>query len=320
MITVLAGGVGAARFLQGLTSVMPPSEITVISNTGDDLELFGLHISPDTDIVLYHLAGLADEKRGWGISHDTFKTVDALGRFGYPTWFRLGDRDLATVIHRSALMSQGRTLSQATAQLAKAFGIECRIIPMCDEFVPTMVETDEGLLEFQRYFVERQAKDKIHRIHFPGVKQAHPTPGVLEAIKEAEAVIVAPSNPLVSIGPILAVPGLRDALRSTEAKIVAISPIVKGAALKGPADRMLRDVGLEASAKTIARLYRDFLDLFVIDKRDAGLEQEIHDLPGPDGKPGLDVIATDTIMKNRKAKAALARATLAAATGREWPR
>lgn len=310
MITVLAGGVGAARFLQGLLAVVPPSDVTIISNTGDDLELFGLHISPDIDIVLYHLAGLADEERGWGIAGDGFQTVDALARFGHPSWFRLGDRDLATSIHRSVLMSQGRTLSQATAQVARAFGIDARVLPMCDEFVPTKVETDAGLLDFQRYFVERGAKDRVRRIHFPGMKGVQPTPAVLEAIQAADAIILAPSNPLVSIAPILAVPGLRDALRETNARIAAVSPIVGGATVKGPADRMLRDLGLEASVTTIARLYADFLDVLVIDEADAALVPQIRALPTPEGRAGLDVVVTATIMVSMEAKSALARAVL----------
>ena len=314
MITVLAGGVGAARFLQGLIAIVPPAEITVISNTGDDLELFGLHISPDTDIVLYHMAGIADEKRGWGISGENFQTVDTLSRFDYPDWFRIGDRDLAISIHRSALMSQGKTLSQATAKIATSLKIDACVLPMCDEFVPTMVETDIGLLEFQRYFVERKAQDRLRRVHFPGVKQASPAPGVLEAIKNSKAIIIAPSNPLVSIGPILALPDIRHALQTTEAKIAAISPIVKGATIKGPADRMLREVGLEASATTIARLYADFLDFIIIDKKDSSLAETIEHLPMPDDRPNLTVVTTNTIMKNMKAKVSLARTALHAVT------
>ena len=310
MITVFAGGVGAARFLQGIMKVVPQNEVTIISNTGDDLELFGLHISPDIDIVLYHLAGIADEKRGWGIKGDKFQAIDALSRFGYPSWFRIGDQDLATSIHRSTLMGKGQTLTDATAELTRSFDIESRIIPMCDEFLPTMIETDAGLLEFQRYFVERQAKDRLVRVHFPGVSQAKPSPGVIEAITKSSVIIIAPSNPLVSIGPILSIPGIRDALRNTKAKIVAVSPIINGSTIKGPAAKMLREIGLESSSTTIARLYADFLDFFIIDKKDAKLQKEIESLPRPNDLPHIKVIITNTVMKNIKAKSSLAHTAL----------
>lgn len=305
MITVLAGGVGAARFLQGLVRAVPPQEVTVVVNSGDDLELFGLHVSPDIDIVLYHLAGLADEARGWGIAGDTFAVVDALARFGHPSWFRLGDRDLATVINRSFLLRQGRTLSQATAEIARALGVQAHILPMSDDPSPTMVETEAGMLDFQQFFVERGARDRVHRIHFPAAESAKPAPGVLEAIAEADGIVVAPSNPLVSIAPILALPGIRDALQETKARIAAVSPIVGGAALKGPADRMLRDLGYQASAATIAKLYADFLDALIIDKADAVLEPEIK-------ATGLEVVVTDTIMVTMEVKVALARTVLQA--------
>jgi len=312
MITVLAGGVGAARFLQGLVKEVPPQDLTIIVNTGDDLELFGLHISPDIDIVLYHLAGLADEARGWGIAGDTFQTVEALARFGYPTWFRLGDRDLATCIHRSNLLSEGSTLSEATAHLARAFDIQARILPMSNEYVPTKVETEDGLIDFQRFMVERGAKDHVRRIHFHGIHDAQPAPGVLNAIAEANAVVIAPSNPLVSIGPILAVSGVVDALKEARARIAAVSPIVGGAAIKGPAANMLRDFGYEASAAIIAKLYADFLDVLVIDNVDAALAPEIRALRLLAGRQGLDVVITDTIMKTVEVKVALARTVLAA--------
>ncbi len=305
MITVLAGGVGAARFLQGLVRVVPPRDITIVSNTGDDLELFGLHISPDIDIVLYHLAGLADEERGFGLRGDTFHALEALERFGYPTWFRLGDRDLATCLHRTRLLAQGRTLSQATAEIARALGLECTIFPMSDEPLQTLVETKVGMLDFQRYLVERAAQDTVRRIHLPGVRGARPAPGVLEAIAGVQAVVLAPSNPLVSIGPILAVPGVREALRQTTARIAAVSPIVGGQAIKGPLARMLRDLGYEVSPLQIARFYADFLDVLVIDNADAALAPEIRSL-------GLEIAVTDTIMKDMESKAALARTVLTA--------
>ncbi len=313
MITVLAGGVGAARFLQGLLAVHPFSDVTIVSNVGDDTELFGLHVSPDIDIVLYHLAGIADEERGFGVRDDTFHTLDALSRFGYDTWFRLGDRDLATCLTRTHLLRLGRTLAEATAEIARALGVPATVIPATNDRLRTKVRTDAGLLDFQEFFVKRRAGDPVREIIFDGADSAGPADGVLEAIAAADAVLVTPSNPLVSIAPILAVPGLRDALRGTQAKVVAVSPIVGGAAIKGPAARMLRDQGLEASAVTIARLYADFLDAIVIDSVDADLASQIEAADPHGGRQGLAVTVTDTIMSSMERKAALARATLRAA-------
>jgi len=305
VIALLAGGVGAARFLQGLLAVHRPSDVTIISNVGDDAEFFGLHVSPDIDIVLYHLAGLADEERGFGVKGDTFHVLEAISRFGYDTWFRLGDRDLATCITRTDLLRRGRTLSEATAEIAGALLVPARIIPVTDDPLRTKIRTDEGVLDFQDYFVRRRTEGHVHEIIFQGADAARPAPGVLEAIREATAVVLTPSNPLVSIGPILAVPGVREALRETPARIAAVSPIVGGRALKGPADRMLRDQGLAASAVTIGRLYQDFLHTLVIDKQDSQLKPEIEAL-------GLDVVVTDTIMGSMEKKAALARTVLKA--------
>ena len=313
MITVLAGGVGAARFLQGLLQVHPFSDVTIVSNVGDDTELFGLHVSPDIDIVLYHLAGLADEERGFGVRDDSFHTLEALSRFGYDTWFRLGDRDLATCLTRTHLLRRGLTLAEATAEIARALGVPAAVIPATNDRLRTKLRTDAGLLDFQEFFVKRRAGDPVREIIFDGADSARPADGVLEAIAAAAAVLVTPSNPLVSIAPILAVPGLRDALRDTQAKVVAVSPIVGGAAIKGPAARMLRDQGLEASAVTIARLYADFLDAIVIDSVDADLAPQIEATDPHGGGRGLAVTVTDTIMSSMERKAALARATLQAA-------
>ena len=215
LITVLAGGVGAARFLQGLLAVHRPSDITIISNVGDDAEFFGLHVSPDIDIVLYHLAGLSDEEQGFGLKGDTYNVLDAIARFGYDTWFRLGDRDLATCITRTDLLRRGRTLSEATAEIASALLVPARIIPVTDDRLRTKVRTDEGVLDFQDYFVRRRTEGHTREIIFEGTDKAMPAPGVIESIMEANAVILSPSNPLVSIGPILSVAGVRDALRET---------------------------------------------------------------------------------------------------------
>lgn len=313
MITVLAGGVGAARFLQGLLQVYPFSDVTIVSNVGDDCECFGLHVSPDIDAVLYHLAGLADEERGFGIRGDTFHTLEALSRFGYDTWFNLGDRDLATCLTRSHLLRRGHTLSQATAEVARALGVPARVIPATDDPLRTKVRTDTALLDFQEFFVKHGAALPVREIIFEGAEAARPTPGVLEAIADAEAVLVTPSNPLVSIAPVLAVPGLRDALRGSKARVVAVSPIVGGAAIKGPAAAMLRDQGHEPSATSVARLYADFLDGIVIDNLDAALAAEIEAVNPHGGAPGLAVTVTDTIMDSMKKKAALARTVLRAA-------
>jgi LPPG:FO 2-phospho-L-lactate transferase len=306
VITVLAGGVGAARFLQGLLAVHRPSDITIISNVGDDAEFFGLHVSPDIDIVLYHLAGLSDEERGFGIKGDTFNVIDAIARFGYDTWFRLGDRDLATCITRTDLLRRGRTLSEATAEVASALLVPARIIPVTDDRLRTKIRTNEGLLDFQEYFVHRRTEGHLREVVFDGAEKAQPAPGVIEAITEASVIILTPSNPLVSIGPVLAVPGISEALVTTRARVAAVSPLVGGRALKGPADRMLRDQGMEPNAVSIARLYADFLDVLVIDEVDAELKPHIEEL-------GVEVSVTDTIMASMEKKKALARTVLQAA-------
>lgn len=305
MICVLAGGIGAARFLQGLLQVHPPSDITIISNVGDDAEFFGLRVSPDIDAVLYYLSGVADEEQGFGVRGDTHNVLGALERFGYDTWFRLGDRDLATCLTRTDLLRRGRTLSEATQELADAFVIPARIIPVTNDRLRTRIRTEDGVVDFQEYFVKRRTEGHAWEVIFDGGEEARPAPGVLEAISQADAIVVTPSNPLVSIGPILAVTGVRDALKDAEARVAAISPIVGGKALKGPAARMLRDQSLPATATTVAKLYQDFLDVMVIDQEDERLAPEIEAL-------GLEVAVTDTIMSSMDKKAALARTVLAA--------
>ena len=305
MITVIAGGVGAARFLQGLLAVHSPSQVTIVSNVGDDAEFFGLHVSPDIDAVLYHLSGLADEEQGFGLTGDTYEVLEALPRYGYDTWFKLGDRDLATCIARTHLLRRGKTLAEATAELADALVVPVTVLPVTNDRLRTMIRTDDEVLEFQEYFVKRRTEGHAREIILEGVDEAVPSPGVIEAIREVDGVIISPSNPLVSIGPPLAVAGVREALRETDARVAAVSPIVGGRALKGPADRMLRDQGMEASAVTIARMYVDFLDVLVIDEADEALAPEIEAL-------GVDVVVTDTIMKSMAKKSALARTVLSA--------
>jgi LPPG:FO 2-phospho-L-lactate transferase len=305
MIVVLAGGVGAARFLQGLVQVVPPAELTVVVNTADDLVLHGLHVSPDLDSVLYHLAGLADEARGWGVREETFHALDLLGRYGADTWFRLGDRDLATHVYRTLLLRESLPLSAATERMRRALGVECALLPMTDDTVETQVQTPDGWLPFQVYFVQRQCVDTVLGVAFRGVDAAAPGPGVVEAIGAADGIIFAPSNPIVSLGPILAVPGVQAALRDTPAPVAAISPIVGGAAIKGPADRMLRDLGHEVSAVGVAAHYSDLLDAFILDTVDAAHAPRVQAL-------GMRALVTDTIMRGPAEKAALARAALAA--------
>jgi LPPG:FO 2-phospho-L-lactate transferase len=305
VITVLAGGVGAARFLQGLLAAHRPSDVTIVSNVGDDAEFFGLHVSPDIDIVLYHLAGLADEERGFGLLGDTFNVLDHIGQYGYDTWFRLGDRDLATCITRTHLLRKGKTLAEATAEISAALLVPARITPVTNDRLRTKIRTDDGVLDFQEYFVKRRTEGHAWEIICDGAAQARPAPGVIEAIREASSVILTPSNPLVSIGPLLSVPGVREALRETPAKVGTVSPIVGGRTIKGPADRMLRDAGLQASALGVAKLYADFLDVMVIDKADEALAPEIEAL-------GLEVVITDTIMASMEKKSALARTVLGA--------
>jgi LPPG:FO 2-phospho-L-lactate transferase len=308
MIAVLAGGVGAAKLLRGLIDVVDAESITIIGNTADDDEFLGLHVSPDLDTVVYTLADVVDPKQGWGIAKDTSHALEQARRLGAETWFRLGDKDIATHLLRTRLLRAGRTLGEATAAIARAFGVRCKLLPMSDDRVRTIVATDAGDLSFQEYFVRRRQRDEVRAIRFQGVETARPAPGVIEAIAAANAVIVAPSNPLVSIGPILAVPGIREALCATRARVVAVSPIVGGRALKGPADRMLTSLGHEASATGVARLYRDFLGVMVLDREDEALVLPVEGL-------GVRAVVTDTIMRNAATRRALAEATLQAVLG-----
>lgn len=303
VIVALAGGVGAARFLQGLIQVVPPEEVTVIVNTGDDAEFYGLHVSPDVDIVTYTLAGLANEAQGWGLMGDTYASLEMLARLGRETWFSLGDKDLATLIHRTELLRRGLTLSEVTAQIATALGVRCRLIPMTDDRMQTRVLTPGGWLAFQEYFVKERTAPDVLEIAYAGVESARPADGVLEAFARADAVIVCPSNPLVSIGTILAVPGVRDALKVTPAPVVAISPIVGGETIKGPADRMMRGLDMEVSPLGVATAYCDFLNAMVLDNQDAAIAPSVDAL-------GIKTAVTDTIMRDATVKRRLAEITL----------
>ncbi len=302
-VTALAGGVGAAGFLTGLTRLIREDDLSVVVNTGDDIELFGLHISPDVDIVTYTLAGIVDEEKGWGIKGDTFRCLSTLKTYGAETWFNLGDCDLATHIYRTDRLKQGFTLSEVTAEIAQTVGLKAKILPMSNDKFETRVTTKDGSMHFEEYFVKRQFKDEIVGIDFVGAKTAKPSPGVLEAVSDADLVIVCPSNPVVSVGTILSVNGVRDALRRTNARVVGVSPIVDGSPLKGPADKMMRWLGVEVSAFGVAGFYSDFIDSLVIDSRDAACKDRIEKL-------GLGVSVTNTIMATLEDKVSLAKVVL----------
>ena len=303
MIAALAGGVGAARFLTGLTQLVREEDLTVIANTGDDIELFGLHISPDIDIVTYTLAGIVDEEKGWGIRGDTFQCLDMLKKQGLDTWFSLGDRDFATHIYRTDRLNQGFNLSQITSEISQNLGLKIKILPMSNDKFETRVITSNGSMHFEEYFVKRQCKDEVLAVEFVGATTAKPSPGVLEAILNAQVVIICPSNPVVSIGTILAIDGVKDSLKQTKARIVGVSPIVAGLPIKGPADKMLRGLGLEVSAFGVAQFYADFLDTFVIDIKDIGAKNRIENL-------GIKVKVVNTVMRSLDDKVSLARAVL----------
>jgi LPPG:FO 2-phospho-L-lactate transferase len=303
----LAGGVGAARFLEGLVQIAPPDEITAIVNTGDDFELHGLYISPDLDIVTCTLADLIDRQQGWGIVGDTLNCMDWLGRLGAPTWFQLGDKDLALHIQRTALLRAGHTLAEVADQFRRALGVAVRIVPMSNDPAPTHIITPAGEMHFEEYFVRRRAQDEVMGVRSVGIEAARPAPGVLEAIGAAGAVLIAPSNPIVSVGTTLAVPGVRAALGRTAAPVVAVSPIVGGAAIKGPAVPLMRASGVEPTALGVARFYAGLIDALVIDHADAALAPAIEAL-------GMRAVVTDTIMRGPAEKAALARAALEAAS------
>jgi LPPG:FO 2-phospho-L-lactate transferase len=303
MIVALAGGVGAAKFLRGLVEVMPPEDLTIISNTGDDIEMFGLHISPDIDIVAYTLSGLVDDERGWGIRGDTFGSLDMMRRYGEPVWFNLGDRDLATHILRTRQLHAGLSLTAVTAAQCAALGIASRILPMCDQAAPSMIRTPAGYFHFQEYLVQRGGREEVLEVVYQDIAYASPAPGVLEALSQAEAILFCPSNPIISVGTILAVPGIREAIRRSAAPVVAISPIIQGATLKGPADLMLQGLGFEVSAYGVAQYYGNLLNGYMLDTLDADLGPRVESL-------GLRVEVTNSIMKTLDDKVALARAAL----------
>jgi LPPG:FO 2-phospho-L-lactate transferase len=302
-ICALAGGVGGAKLASGLQAVLPPGELSVVVNTADDFDLWGLHICPDLDTVMYTLAGISNPDTGWGIADETFETLGTLERYGEETWFKLGDRDLATHILRTERIRSGETLTEVTAVLCGALGVESTVLPMSDDPVSTVLETPEGRLEFQEYFVRRGQRDEVLGIELRGIEEAGPSERVLAAISDADAIVLCPSNPIVSVGPILALPGMTEALVSTSAPKVAVSPIVGGRALKGPADRMLASLGHEVSATGVARMYADLVDGMVIDRTDEDERASIETL-------GMRVLVTESVMRDAGDRAHLASETL----------
>ena len=303
MIVVLTGGTGGAKFVDGLRNVVPPEKLTFIVNTGDDLDWWGLHISPDLDSITYGLAGLLSRERGWGVKGDTFYCLQAMGELSEPIWFQVGDRDLAIHLLRSRLLAEGKTLTEATAEICNRLGVQARILPMTDARVETRVDTPAGDLSFQEYFVQRWYQDPVNSVRFAGVEAAVPAPGVIDCILAANTVILAPSNPVTSIGPIVAVPGIRQALRETHASVVAISPIIGSAAVSGPAGILMAAQDLPVSIAGVAKAYGDFLDILIADVRDAATAKQLE-------HPGLRVYCTNILMTTGSDKARLAKTVM----------
>ena len=307
MICVLSGGTGGAKFVDGLRQVMPAEEITIVVNTGDDLLWWGLYVSPDIDSITYVLSGMLSRERGWGVKGDTFLCLQAMGQLGEPTWFHTGDRDLAMHLLRSRLLAEGKTLSEATSVISEKLGVRARILPMSNSRVETRVLTpNAGELSFEEYFVQRWFQDPVSSVRFAGVSDAEAAPGVIDAIISADAVILAPSNPVTSIGPILAVPGIRQALMRARGKIAAISPIVGNAPVAGPAGILMQAQGLACSIAGVAQAYEDFLDILICDSRDARAAEAVR-------QSGLRVQCMQTIMRTAEDKTALAREVLSLA-------
>ena len=306
-VVALAGGVGAARFLRGVVGLVPPAEVVAIVNTGVDHPFYGVHVCPDLDIVSYSLAGRVHPERGYGLAGDSFAVVDALGALGHETWFRLGDRDFAICLHRTLRLREGEGLAAVTDGIRRFLGVAVRIVPMSEDPCPTYVELKGGRrVHFEEYLARDGAPDDVRAVDLSAAHAARPAPGVLETIGKARAILICPSNPVVSIGPILAVPGVREALEQARAPTVAVSPIIAGAPVKGPADRLLRGTGVEVSARGVAGLYRGIARGFVLDQRDAALAPDIEAL-------GLRTAVVDTLMRDTAAATRVAGAALALA-------
>ena len=300
---LLAGGTGGAKIAHGLQQVLTPGELTVIVNVGDDTEQHGLLVCPDLDTILYTLAGLADPAQGWGVAGDTHTAMAMLERYGEETWFQLGDADLATHLRRAQLMREGANLTDATAAMASALGVPSRLLPATNDRLRTIVQIDDGELDFQTYFVRRRQADEVRGLRFDGAQDARPTTLALAAIADAQLLVIGPSNPLVSIGPILAIPGMREAVAGAAAARFGVSGIVAGKAIRGPADRMLASLGHEPTARGVAALYARLIDRFVIDEADAALAQAIEEL-------GMAVSILPTVMRSDEDRAQLARSVV----------
>ena len=307
-VCALAGGVGGAKLSAGLQDALAPGDLSVVVNTADDFDPWGLRVCPDLDTVMYTLAGVANSETGWGLAGESFAFLGMLSGYGEEAWFKLGDRDLATHVLRTQRLREGETLTDVTRSLARALGVPGQIFPMCDEKVSTMLKTPAGLLEFQEYFVRRRQRDEVLGVDLLGIEGVRPTGAVLEAVSGADVIVFCPSNPVVSLGPILSVPGMRAALTATDTPKVAVSPIVGGRALKGPADRMLSSLGHEVSSAGVAALYRDLLDGMVVDRADEGQGEEIEGL-------GMRVLSTDAVMHDPPDRERLAREVLEFAAG-----
>ena len=303
MIVVLCGGVGGSRFLRALSLVVPQERLTAIINTGDDEWFHGLYVSPDPDIVTYALAGEVDDERGWGLLGDTFRWLEALSRFGHETWFRIGDKDLATHVHRTRLLRQGWPLSRITADLGRSFGLRATLLPMSDDRVRTLVSTDAGELSFQEYLVKRHAGDGARGVRCEGAESAKPAPGVLDALRAAEAIFIAPSNPIASIGPILAVPGIRDEIASARVRRIAVSPIVGGRSLQPPAGEMMSGLGYTVGVAAIAEIYAGLIDTLVIDDIDAAAAPSV-------ASHGVTPLVAASVMRDAATSRILAVASL----------
>ena len=312
MICVLSGGTGGAKFVDGLRQAMPEEEITVVVNTGDDLMWWGLYVSPDIDSSVYVLSGLLSGERGWGVKGDTFLCLQAMSQLGEPAWFHAGDRDLAVHLLRSRLLAEGKTLADATATICGKLGVKTQVLPMSNSRVETRVDTPIGELSFEEYFVQRWYQDPVNSVRFAGASDAEAAPGVIEAIVSADAVVIAPSNPVTSIGPILAVPGVREALVRARGKIVAISPIVGDAPVAGPAGILMAAQGLPCSIAGVAQAYEDFLDILICDVRDARAAENLR-------KKGLRMQCAQTIMRTIEDRAALAREVLSQVAATRQP-
>jgi len=303
MIVVLAGGVGGAKFLDGLSRVMGDERLVIVGNTGDDLEFLGLHISPDLDTIPYTLAGLVDEEKGWGLKGDTFSFLDMLQRYGSETWFRIGDKDLATHVFRTSLLRSGLTLSEVMRRLCASLEVKQQILPATDDPVRTKIVSDDRLLDFQDYFVKKKYDVNVKNVIFEGSESARPNPKALKALQDSRGIIFAPSNPVVSIGCILSIPGFRDAIKESGARRLAISPLIAGKPVRGPADRMMSGLGIDPSVIGIASTYRSLIDTLIVDKADSSLRDRIRGL-------GIEAIVTDILMGSLQSKIKLAELAL----------